>query len=335
MYIATLPNGFFGSAGASWKSLSVTRISEDLRNQGYSIEVVPVNRILDCELSAEDIVIYTSSEEENIRSYIKDIMYLVSKKCVIVPNLDALMAHENKGFQQLYRSFHGFGNLEGKYFYDIDDAPKQYPFVYKSVTGAGSSGVKLINNNNDLQEVRSYFKTGLKRRLIKYIRKIHLSKQEYAIYSYRYKATRLSVSQEFIPDLKGDYKILIFGKKFFVLKREVRSGDFKASGSGIFTFPGKDEVPDRLLNFSKSVFDKLDVPYVSMDIADSNSECHLIEYQATNFGPYTLVNSPGYFQEHGRRWVYIKGSSDLEKEFSQALLDFLEFGNDKSDKARV
>ena len=44
------------------------------------------------------------------------------------------------------------------------------------------------------------------------------------------------VVQEFIPGLKNDYKVLIFGSKYYVLYRRVREGDFRASGQGLLEY---------------------------------------------------------------------------------------------------
>jgi hypothetical protein len=321
IYIATLPNGYFGSSGTSWKSLDTKKISEALVKSGYVVIETMIDRLIDLELGKGDIVIYTSSDEINIRTYLKDVMYLISKRCPIIPNYESLLAHENKGFQQIYRQEKKFGNLNGGYIFDGDNLPDQLPYVYKSVTGAGSSGVSLVRSQNDLKKIQTKnFKISIKRILIKFYRKLTLSAGEFKIYGYRHKGFGLCVYQQFVDNLSHDYKVLIFGKRYFVLKRNVRKNDFRASGSGNFSFVTP---PQIVLNFAKLIFEKINVPYISLDIAINNDTCVLIEYQALNFGPYTLTSSPGHYSLIDHKWIFSKGKIDLEESFSLALDEYI------------
>lgn len=323
IYVVTLPNGYFGSTGCTWRSLDPEKITTGLSARGASVTVVPVDKLLSIQLKQDDIVIYTSSAEPNIRAYIRDVMYFVEKKCKIIPRYELLLAHENKGFQQLCRDQYGFGNLKGGYVFDVDNLPNYFPFVYKNVTGAGSSGVSLVRSQADVERIRKRdFRPGMKRRAINLARRLKLTEKEYQIYGYRHKGFNLSVYQQFIPDLSCDYKVLVFFDKIFVLRRRVRKNDFRASGSGMFTF---EKPPVELLDFASDIFSRLGSPYASLDIAVKGSEAYLIEYQCMNFGPYTLINSPGHYVKRDGDWSYIEGRSDLEECFSYALTNFIDF----------
>jgi hypothetical protein len=320
IYIATWPNGFFGSAGQSWLSLKVDDIACHLSELAYGIKYINIRELPLLNLNKSDIVIYCSSDEENIRSYLKDVMFFIDKKCKIIPSYTALLAHENKGFQQLMRDEFYFGNLDGDYGFDFDDLRRDKPYVLKKVTGAGSSGVSLIKTDKDEKLARSSdFEVSIKRKLIKKQRKVKLTSSEYNIYSYRHKGFSLAVTQNFIKDLSCDYKVLVFGSKFFVLRRDVRKNDFRASGSGKLKF---EQVPHIVLDFAKQIFEQLDEPYASLDIAVSEDKAHLIEYQILNFGPYTLHNSPGYY-EYNEKWLYFTEKSNLENCFGLALVQYI------------
>ena len=67
------------------------------------------------------------------------------------------------------------------------------------------------------------------------------------------------VAQELLPGLKGDYKVLVYGEKFYVLHRESRKKGFGASGSGRFRF--HDVLPAGLLDYAESVFLGFRVPF--------------------------------------------------------------------------
>src|SRR5690606_14304899 len=110
------------------------------------------------------------------------------------------------------------------------------------------------------------------------------------------------------------------GNRYFVLKRNVRKSDFRASGSGDFEFV---DPPVDVLDFAKEITDTLKNPYLSLDIAQSDKGCHLIEFQATNFGPYTLLNSPSRFINCDNTWNKEENCKDLEANYSYALNYFI------------
>ena len=49
--------------------------------------------------------------------------------------------------------------------------------------------------------------------------------------------------QRFVPGNEEDVRVTVVGDRAFVFKRRVRPNDFRASGSGLLTFPGPAEVP--------------------------------------------------------------------------------------------
>lgn len=324
VYIATLPNGYFGSTGSSWKSMDVNKIASLLN---YKTEVITINDLMDIEFKSTDIIVYTSSDEENIRLYLRDVMFFVSQKCRIIPSYEMLLSHENKGFQQFFRESKGINGLAGNYFFDIDDANLPMPKVLKTVSGAGSSGVFLVKNNKDMLEVeKEYFQVSKKRKVIKLQRRLKLRKNEFLIYKYRHKGFNRFVEQEFIPSLNYDYKILVFGNRYYTLKRNIKKGDFKASGSKLVEHV---RPPDEVLNFARDVFIKLGNPYASLDIAQSSSGCHLLEYQGTNFSPGTLLKCTQICVFVNGKWSDIKSNNDLEENYAYALNSYIDHHYDR------
>ena len=320
IYLLTLSQKYklFGSAGQSWKNLDINKITGLL---DHDVKVIVFEDLEDINLKKEDIIIYTSSENYEVRQYIKNKMYFVKDKCKIIPRYDLLMAHEDKGFQELLKKEYNIGNLNGNYVFDIDNLSLPLPKVLKTSEGAGSSGVFLVKNNKEVTAVKdSFFKQTLKRKVIKAQRRIKLSSAEYNIYTYRYKTFKPFVEQEFIPHLKHDFKVLVFGNRYFVLKRSVRKNDFRASGSGNFEFI---DPPHEVLEFAKEVSASLDNPYLSLDIAQSDTGCHLIELQATNFGPYTLLNAPTRYVDKKGQWVTEKNCKDLSANYAYAIQYYL------------
>ena len=119
---------------------------------------------------------------------------------------------------------------------------------------------------------------------------------------------------------------MIYADKYYVLKRENRQGDFRASGGGELSYTR--EISDELLNFSEKVFSNLDVPNLSIDIGVSNGAYYLIEFQALFFGTYTLEYSEFYFKKENTQWSIINENSILEKVYAQSIASFLK---DKKD----
>ncbi|WP_350657498.1 hypothetical protein [Psychrobacter sp. S1-30-MNA-CIBAN-0213] len=320
VYIATLPNGFFGSAGCSWQSLDVDKLSALL---DYDVEIITINDLMNIEFDPDDTVIYTSSDEENIRLYLRDVMHFINKKCRILPNYNMLLAHENKGFQELFRTELGFGNLRGNYFFDIDDSKLTIPKVLKTISGAGGSGEYLAKNKSDISTIKNkYFEVSSKRKIIKLQRRIKLKSSEFSIYSYRHKGFSLFVEQEFVPNLSNDFKVLVFGDRYYGLKRTVGKNEFRASGSSLFECV---KPPKEVLDFARSVVDKIDNPYVSLDIAQSDDGCYLIEFQGTNFSPLALLKCSSRYVYFNNKWVEEENNKDLEENFAYALNTFLSY----------
>lgn len=321
--LVTLNNGYFGSAGQKWLSIDVQFIKKEMERVGWKVDIVDMNSLSGVDCSSVDYVIYTSSEIESVRRYIQDVMFFVKGKSNIIPSYENLLAHENKGFQQLFRDENYFGNLPGKYYYDIDDIDKEYPIVVKKITGAGSSSVYLCKGDNDFNNIRrKIVESKFFDKALLFIRKLKLSKYEYKFYHYNKKKFSLIVTQDFIPKLSFDYKVLVFSNKYYILKRDVRKGDFRASGSGLLHFTS---APNHVLHFAKDIFDKLDTPMASLDIVDSNGSVSLIEYQTTNFGPTALKKSKGFFQfdDFSKEWCFIESESELNKEFANSYIEYI------------
>lgn len=62
--------------------------------------------------------------------------------------------------------------------------------------------------------------------------------------------------QEFVPDNKSDTRIIVIGSKAFALKRYVRKGDFRASGSGQFGY-AREEFDERCVGIAFQVTEQI------------------------------------------------------------------------------
>ncbi|MCC5921014.1 MAG: hypothetical protein LAT68_11385 [Cyclobacteriaceae bacterium] len=131
-----------------------------------------------------------------------------------------------------------------------------YPKVFKLRGGAGSSNVKLVYTQKQaIQIIKKAFGSGfsnynawdsLKERWYKF-RKGKASIHEPIKGLLRFfqappfakalgKEYHYVYFQDFIPKNEFDLRIIVIGNKAFGLKRLVRDGDFRASGSGVFEY---------------------------------------------------------------------------------------------------
>jgi len=277
----------------------------------------------------DQYVLYTSSEDIGglYKNYIEDIIYgLHIQGAKIIPDYKYLKAHNNKVFMEILRDLtindklnfiqsHYFGTLEEL----INNINKiELPVVIKSAAGAMSRGVYIANNRNEL---------------IKNAKKISRSKYifdelwdlgraiKHKGYIKESKYRNKFIVQNFIPGLENDWKILIYGEKYYILYRGVRDNDFRASGSHKFIF--KEDIPDGILDFAKLIFDILNVPNLSIDVAFDGNKFHLLEFQAIYYGTTTIVKSPFYFNQINNKWEIIKETSILEKIYVESIVNFI------------
>jgi hypothetical protein len=129
------------------------------------------------------------------------------------------------------------------------------------------------------------------------------------------------IVQEFIPGLKNDWKVLIYGPKYYVLKRMNRRKDFRASGSGFFQF--SKDLPEGLLDHARLIFETLNIPNLSFDIATDGKQFYILEFQGVYFGNTTLVKSEWYFLKYNDRWIVVNEKSDLEKEYVNSIVTWI------------
>lgn len=107
-----------------------------------------------------------------------------------------------------------------------------FPFVSKTAGGSASRGVRLIRNRRSAQkQIGQVFGDSLTERVLR-----RLGRQ----YPRRVDTPRGYVYwQEFIRNNERDCRITVLGKRYvFILYRRNRSGDFRASGSGMLEYEG-------------------------------------------------------------------------------------------------
>ena len=316
------------------KEFNLEKFIKCLGRQGA--QVVPV-RFCDIDFSSMDfkdkIILYSSAEAKYYKDYVEDILLgIIHQGGILIPNYYLFRAHHNKAFQEVYKEIFNFGNLKGRAYGALVEFINRlqnlnWPKVIKSSDDAGGKNVFLAKNLNSALRIAKKLSNShdsiLKRWFLQsraiVAAKLGIRNKE-RIYRNN---TKKFIAQEYVPDLRDDWKILVFADRYYALNRKVRKRDFRASGSGKFSYA---HCPPGLLDFAKDIFSKLDTPYAAFDIAFDGKEYYLLEFQAVFFGLYTVLNADSYYVKEDEVWTKKPKELSIEEEISDSILKFIKRG---------
>lgn len=343
----TCDDGFFASSRKSTDgstNCDVTKISNYFEQAGHHVEIHRYGN-LDFSLNYNGwFVLFASREDPGLfyKDYIEDcILRLQYAGAILLPSFDFFRSHHNKCYMELLRTSFSdeLNTIKTQVFsgYDefLTDARVEaikFPAVVKTSAGAGGSGVVLAKNRDELLSAVkkiSYRVYHDRRRPLTradiFNKPKNLYRKVMRIPPVKYRTlSGKFIVQTFIAGLKFDYKVLVFGDKYYVLRRGIRDDDFRASGSGKFLFPSEVNEIMPVLEFAKRVFTEINMPLASLDIAYDGQKCHLLEYQCICFGPYTLQFSEWFFTEDKIGWSRIDGASEFELEYARAVGEYIQ-----------
>jgi len=338
--ISPLFKQFF--SGRIWMGLDYRLIQSELEAKyNAKVEIISFEKLKESlsKIPENAVLFYSSVYNPEYLRFIQDtVKYIALKRpdIILIPDEHQLNSLENKGYQELYKDLLGIEKVAGKYYGDIDEVIREnnlvFPFVLKLLKGALSSGVQLIKNEQELENFRDQVKKkSLKEKAAYVLNKrnsfkkdsnlapvTHLLKQNFEdVFTKRIPV----VVQDFVPGLECDYKVLVFGDKYFVVKRGIRENDFRASGSGKLQW---DVPPNEVLDYAKELKKVFKVPYISLDIGiDNVNNCYLFEFQGTAFGPATLTAGDKFFYIESDEWKIKEGKFNLEEEYAYAINHFI------------
>ncbi len=339
LILVTASGQFFGQARKPWVSIDTAKLIRNLQERGFEVELLEFHQLAaQAHTLRNEVIFYTYSQLDYLRGYIKDIMLVVSRANRIIPSLELLLCHENKGFAELYKRSLGLSEPQAWYLShsrELAGLQIHYPVVLKTTSGTNAKGVFLCE---DESELRKRLKTlakpvSLAARLDSQRRRYLRPGRKYQGYpdfnpvkdadqwlEYM-RPGSCFVLQEFIPGLDCDYRVIAVQERFYVMKRLTLRGDFRASGTKHFVF--EFTVPEGLLDFAADVYHRFDTPYLSMDIGHKEGRNHLFEYQALHFGTAAIVRSTGYYQRVVANWEFVETGSGLEETLAYGLAAYL------------
>lgn len=325
-------DGFYSSTRQKYASLDVGALVAALAKRGIKVEQ---RTFADLNLRTQSyrdrFVLYQSSEDRDLlyKSYIEDVVLALSTQGArVIPPFTALRAHHNKVFMELLRDSSGFApiqNLKSRTYGTLEDfdrqpphAPYGEPLVFKPAEGLAGTSVRIAKSQEERRAAAEELS-----------RSVHVVDAAKDIYRRGTRPTHRALSnhrrkfltQDFVPGLAHDYKVIPFESRVYVLQRGVRPNDFRASGSGRWTW--LEEPIPAILDYAQQVRTFFDVPYASLDIGFNGATCYLFEFQFLMFGTATIEKSPSHFQNVEGTWRLTKEHLEVEEVFAESLAQFI------------
>lgn len=340
IYLLTSKKRFYGQSRKPWVPIDTQVLVDKLRDCGFQVTELEYHQAVKLsDTIRNSVILYSFSQIENTRNYLKDLIrILMLNDNLLLPSYDLLLCHENKGFQELYKRSLGISSLEGTYLCsrdDLDAYELKFPLVLKSVDGSNANGVHLVRNRNELMKRISGMeeRLSLADRLDLFRRRYFRTKRsmpgwenyhpvtDEKQYRYHISPKTRFVLQEFVPGLSCDYRVIILGDKYYVSKRLTRKGDWRASGTKLFTY--ETEPNPAILDYARTFFDKVGLPILAMDLGQTDKGICLFEFQASHFGITPIQCGPGYFCNRSGNWEFISSKGKFEEDIAQAVSSYL------------
>lgn len=257
--------------------------------------------------------------------------------------LYSLEARGMKVFPNFNTGWHFDDKVGQKYLLEAIDAPlvpsyvfytkkealdwiekTEFPKVWKLRGGAGSSNVKLARTKKDAKRFirkafgrgfpqldrMGYFKEKVRKwkagqdklGLLKAIYRLFITSEFDRMY---HREKGYVYFQEFIPNNDYDIRIVVVGDKAFGLKRMVRKGDFRASGSGDIIYD-KNQIDERCLKIAFEVNKKINAQSIAFDFVFDINDNPLIVEISYGYSKEAYDICEGYWDEN-LNWYEGKG----------------------------
>lgn len=340
MRIINAITDYKGNFGSKWNArpyrsgLDKQYLSELFAKEGYNLTFIKPGDVDSEKDWKGSLVLYTSSEEAGLhyKSFIEDIVYsLKMKGAVLLPSYEFLRANNNKVFMELMRitalpaelrtiTSKVYGSLE-ELKADAETNDFAYPCVIKKVAGAMSRGVFLAKSKKELiGHARNISRSGSVASSVK--EKVRLTKhkgyQPESAHQHKF------IIQPLIPGLTHDWKVLIYAEKYFILKRNIKDNDFRASGSGLnYTSGSESGFPLEKLDFIREFFKSLNVPHLSIDFAYDGDKGYVLEFQGIHFGTSTQYKSKDYYDWEKGSWILKNNDLDQEQVYVHSIVEHI------------
>lgn len=322
---------FYSSAKHRGVAVDLPKLKKEFTKNGFNLIIKPLSEIdFRTQNYKDEWVLYQSSEDPGLfyRSYIEDILLgLYAQGAKLIPAFEYFKAHHNKHFMEILRDtcdIPEIQNIQAKRYGTFEDYCgdlknlEKGAFVLKASGTSKSKEVFLLETPEEKVKLpKLTSRTFSTKNWTYFLEGLRTGKKLLPISNNRGKF----ILQPFIGEIKGDYRVVVYGEKFYVLYRENRPNDFRASGSMRFKYDI--ELPVGLLDYAKKIFSGFNTPYIALDIGVKGNDFFLFEFQFLSFGQYTLEKSSFFYLFNGDKWTKVFEQPNLEREISASVSIFI------------
>jgi len=328
---------FYSSTKHRGASVDIDKLTAEFLKAGFELVVRPFSGVnLREQNYKNEWVLYQSSEDPGLffRSYVEDIVFgLLVQGAKLIPSFEYFKAHHNKHFMEILRDLCGISeikNIEARRYGTFEEYQKdlsnlkERTYILKSSETSKSKGVFLLRTLKDkLKFPERVSRTFSLKNWSYLLEEIKTGKKLLKISNHRKKF----ILQPFIEDIKGDYRIVVYNDKYYVLYRENRRNDFRASGSMLFNYDVV--IPDGLLDYAKKVFSGFNAPFMALDVGVKGNDFFLFEFQFLSFGQYTIEKSSFFYSLENGGWKKVFEKPNLEREIAASVVAFMDRNGNK------
>ncbi|QKK02923.1 MAG: hypothetical protein HND55_09870 [Pseudomonadota bacterium] len=275
------------------------------------------------------------------------------------PILSALEHAGIKVFPDFRTAWHFDDKVAQKYLFEALDIPAvfahvfvdrkqaldwieqtEFPKVFKLRRGAGSAGVRLVRDRRAARRlVNQSFGRGFplydpwaslkdradKVRIGKLPTRSLITGLARLAYPPRYarilgRERGYVYFQDYIPENDSDTRVIVIGERAFGIRRMVRPGDFRASGSGRILH-AREAIDERCVELAFRAADKLGGDCVALDFVFDQADRPLILEASYGFDQKGYERCPGYWDRNvnwhegtfdAQVWMVVRTLESLE-----------------------
>lgn len=253
--------------------------------------------------------------------FANQLLYSIEKKGLkVFPNLETSWYFNDKLAQKYLLEAINAPMVKSYVFYTKDEALTWindiiFPKVFKLRSGAGSLNVRLIETKRQAKKIinkafgigfpqldrTEYLKDKYHKwkegkgliELLKGVGRFLFSSEFSKMY---HKEKGYVYFQDFVPDNSFDIRIVIVGNKAFALKRLVKKGDFRASGSGYIRY-NKEEIDMRCVEISFEINSQIKAQSIAFDYIFDKKNNPLIIEISYGFAMEAYDNCEGFWDD--------------------------------------
>ncbi len=191
-----------------------------------------------------------------------------------------------------------------------------FPKVFKLRGGAGATNVRLAKTKGDAKRlIKRAFGKGFAQKDFVYFFKDMYKQYKNGIVGFKevmHAFTRIFVGnqfakmhapekgyvyfQDFIPNNKADLRVCVVSNKAFALKRLVRKGDFRASGSGNIIFD-RAQLDERCVSLAFKINKTLKAQSIAFDFVFDQNNNPLVVEISFGYAVKAYDNCEGYWTD--------------------------------------